>query len=93
MKLKVVRHYNYPKAMETESKGNQKPSDFFYFCFFELSNGRNISIHTYKKYNDELTKGGWEINEELAIVEIVKYFFELKLFLTSSNFFNFKQFL
>ena len=77
LKLKVIRHHNYPKAMETESKGNQKPSDLFYFCFFELSNGRNLSIHTYKTYNDKTDVYEWNTfmtqNEKGKDIDLGEY--------------------
>ena len=76
-KLKVIRHYNYPKAMETESKGNKKHSDLFYFCFFELSNGRNLSIHTYKTHNDKTDIYEWNTfmtqNEKGEDVDLGEY--------------------
>ena len=53
MKLKVVKHYNYGKAMEAMPDDNNIVSDLFYFCLFELNNGRKLSIHTYKSYNDK----------------------------------------
>ena len=43
-KLKVIRHHNYPKAMEVEPEGNKKPSELFYFCLFELSNERKLLL-------------------------------------------------
>ena len=60
-KLKVVRHHNYPKAMEAEPEGNKKPSQLFYFCLFELSNGRKLSIQTYKTYDDKKSIYKWDI--------------------------------
>ena len=59
MKLKVIRHHNYPKALETETEGNKKPLELFYFCFLELSNGRKICIHTYKSYNEKTDVYEW----------------------------------
>ena len=53
MKLKVVKHHNYGKAMEAVPDENNIVSDLFYFCLFELNNGRKLSIHTYKSYNDK----------------------------------------
>ena len=53
MKLKVIKHYNYGKAMEAMLDDNNIVSDLFYFCLFELNNGRKLSIHTYKSYNDK----------------------------------------
>tara|TARA_B110000971_G_C19772676_1_gene391571 strand:- start:230 stop:625 length:396 start_codon:yes stop_codon:yes gene_type:complete len=59
MKHKVVRHHNYPKALESEPEGNKKPSQLFYFCFFELDNGRKICIQTYKTYNEKTDIYEW----------------------------------
>ncbi len=53
MKLKVIKHYNYGKAMEAMLDDNNIVSDLFYFCLFELNNSRKLSIHTYKSYNDK----------------------------------------
>ena len=64
-KLKVIRHHNYPKAMEAEPEGNKKPSELFYFCFFELSNGKKICIQTYKTYNKK--KGIYEWNTFMTV--------------------------
>ena len=51
MKTKVIRYHNYPKVMEAEFRVNNNPSDLFYFCFFELNNGKKICLHTYETYN------------------------------------------
>ena len=59
MKHKVVRYHNYPKALESEPEGNKKPSQLFYFCFFELDNGRKICIQTYKTYNEKTDIYEW----------------------------------
>ena len=77
MKLKVIRHNNYPKALETEPEGNKKPSELFYFCFFELSNGRKICIHTYKSYNEKLDVYNWNtfmtVNKDGEDVDLGEY--------------------
>ena len=77
MKLKVIRHHNYPKALETEPEGNKKPSELFYFCFFELSNGRKICIHTYKSYNKKLDVYNWNtfmtVNKDGEDVDLGEY--------------------
>ena len=59
MAVSVKRYHNYPKALEAETEGNKKPSELFYFCFFELSNGRKICIHTYKSYNEKTDVYEW----------------------------------
>ena len=77
MKLKVIKHHNYPKALETEPEGNKKPSELFYFCFFELSNGRKICIHTYKTYNEKLDVYNWNrfmtVNKDGEDVDLGEY--------------------
>ena len=59
MTLSVKKYHNYPKALVTETEENEKPSELFYFCFFELSNGRKICIHTYKSYNKKTDIYEW----------------------------------
>tara|TARA_B100000686_G_scaffold355191_1_gene470844 strand:- start:5292 stop:5681 length:390 start_codon:yes stop_codon:yes gene_type:complete len=59
MALFVKKYHNYPKAMVTEIEENKKPSELFYFCLFELSNGRKLSVHTYKSYNDKKSIYKW----------------------------------
>ena len=77
MQLKVIRHHNYPKALETEPEGNKKPSELFYFCFFELTNGRKICIHTYKSYNEKLDVYNWNtfmtVNKDGEDVDLGEY--------------------
>ena len=59
MALSVKKYHNYPKALVAETEQNEKPSDLFYFCFFELSNGRKLCIHTYKSYNEKTDIYKW----------------------------------
>lgn len=77
MKLKVIRHHNYPRALEGDPIVNKKPSELFYFCFFELSNGRKICIHTYKSYNEKLDVYNWNtfmsVNKDGEDVDLGEY--------------------
>ena len=77
MEIKVIRHNNYPKAMVSESEGNKKPSELFYFCFFELSNDRTIGIHTYKTYNKKTGVYEWNtfmtVNKKGEDVDLGEY--------------------
>ena len=77
MKLKVIRHYNYPKVLEGDPVLNKKPSELFYFCFFELSNGRKICIHTYKSYDEKLHVYNWNtfmtVNKDGEDVDLGEY--------------------
>ena len=63
----MVKHHNYGKAMEAVPDENNIVSDLFYFCLFELNNGRKLSIHTYKSYNDK--KGGYLWNTFMTVNE------------------------
>ena len=63
--------------METEPEGNKKPSDVFYFCLFELSNGRKLSIQSYKSYNDKKSIYKWNTfisqNEKGEDIDLGEY--------------------
>jgi len=63
--------------METEPEGNNKPSDSFYFCLFELSNGRKLSIQTYKSYNEKKSIYKWNtfmtVNKKGEDVDLGEY--------------------
>ena len=65
--MKVIRHHNYPNAMESEMTINNKSVDLFSFCVFELNNGRTISLHTMEMYNDK--KDAYECNTFFTIDE------------------------
>ena len=77
MKLKVVKHHNYGKAMEAVPDENNIVSDLFYFCLFELNNGRKLSIHTYKSYNDKKGSYLWNtfmtVNEKGEDIDLGEY--------------------
>ena len=77
MNLKVIRHFNYPKALVGDPIVNKKPSELFYFCFFELSNGRKICIHTYKSYNKKKEIYEWNtfmtVNKKGEDVDLGEY--------------------
>lgn len=77
MKLKVVKHHNYGKAMEAMPDENNIVSDLFYFCLFELNNGKKLSIHTYKSYNDQKKSYLWNTfvttNEKGESVNLGEY--------------------
>lgn len=57
--MKVIRHHNYGKAMESMPDKNNKIIDLFHFCLFELDNGRKIYMHTFKTYNDKKDTYEW----------------------------------
>ena len=77
MPVSVKKYHNYPRALVTETEENQKPSELFYFCFFELSNGRKICIHTYKSYNEKTDIYEWNTfvtqNEKGEEVDLGEY--------------------
>ena len=77
MKLKVVKHHNYGKAMEATPDENNIVSDLFYFCFFELNNGKKLSIHTYKSYDNQKKSYLWNTfvttNEKGESVNLGEY--------------------
>ena len=77
MKLKVVKHHNYGKVMEAVPDENNIVSDLFYFCLFELNNGRKLSIHTYKSYNDKKGSYLWNtfmtVNEKGEDIDLGEY--------------------
>ena len=59
MLLLVNKFHNYSKALESETERDEKPSELFYFCFFELSNGRKICFQTYKTYDKKIDVYEW----------------------------------
>lgn len=69
--LSLIKKSEIPNSYNYGTDQNYFLAREMLLCHFEYL------FEFYKSY-DELIKGGWEINEELAIVEIVKYFFELK---------------
>ena len=77
MKLKVVKHHNYGKAMEAMPDKNNIISDLFYFCLFELNNGKKLSIHYYKSFNDKKGSYLWNtfmtVNEKGEDIDLGEY--------------------
>jgi hypothetical protein len=77
MAVSVKKYHNYPKAMVTESEGNNNPSELFYFCLFELSNNRKLSIQTYKTYDDKKSIHKWEnflgMNKKGEYIDLGEY--------------------
>jgi len=77
MSLKIIRYKNYGNAMKAMPDENNKVSDLFYFCLFELDNGRKLSIHTYKTYNDKKSIYEWNTfmsqNEKGEDIDLGEY--------------------
>ena len=77
MAVYVKKYHNYPKAMVGDPIVNNKPSELFYFCFFELSNGRKIGIHTYKSYNKKTAVYEWNtfmsVNKKGKDIDLGEY--------------------
>ena len=48
--MKVIRHHNYGKYNESMPGEDNITNDFFYSCFFELDNGKKLSIDTNNNY-------------------------------------------
>ena len=65
--MKVIRYHNYGMALESEPDENNIINDKFYFCLFELSNGRTLSLQTYKSYNNSNNEYEW--NDFLSVDE------------------------
>ena len=75
--VSVKKYHNYPKAMVGDPTVNNKPSTLFYFCFFEMSNGRKIGLHTYKSYNKKIDIYNWNtfmtVNKQGEDVDLGEY--------------------
>ena len=71
--MKVIRHHNYPNAMESEMTINNKSVDLFSFCVFELNNGRTISLHTMEMYNIHTISTVWKYTISMEIQNL--YYF------------------
>ena len=57
--MKIVRHHNYGMALESMPNEMGIVSDKFYFCFFEINNGKTICVHTYESFNDKTKTYEW----------------------------------
>lgn len=66
--MRVVRCRNYSKYNESMPDENNIISNFFYSCFFELDNGKKLSIHTFKQYNYENGIYEWGLYSEGGLV-------------------------
>ena len=66
--MKVIRHHNYGKYNESIPGEDNITNDFFYSCFFELDNGKKLSIHTFKQYNYETGVYDWGLYSEGGLV-------------------------
>ena len=66
--MRVVRCRNYSKYNESMPDENNIISNFFYSCFFELDNGRKLSMHSFKEYNYEKSVYEWGLYSEGGLV-------------------------
>ena len=66
--MRVVRYHNYGKYNESMPDEDNIISNFFYSCFFELDNGKKLSIHTFKQYNYENGVYEWGLYSEGGLV-------------------------
>ena len=66
--MSVVRCRNSSKYNESLPDENNIISNFFYSCFFELDNGKKLSIHTFKQYNYENGIYEWGLYSEGGLV-------------------------
>ena len=53
MSLKVIRYKNYGCAMSSIPEDNGVITHNFYWCFFELSNGKTLSVHLTDNWDKE----------------------------------------
>jgi len=66
--MRVVRYHNYGKYNESMPDENNITWNLFYHCFFELDNGRKLSLHTFKEYNYENGIYEWGLYSEGGLV-------------------------
>ena len=66
--MKVLRYHNYGKYNESMPNEDNIISIFFYSCFFELDNGKKLSIHTFRRYNSENCDYEWGLYSEGGLV-------------------------
>ena len=66
--MKVISQHNYGKYNESMPDEDNIISNFFYSCFFELDNGKKLSIHTFKEYNYENGVYEWGLYSEGGLV-------------------------
>lgn len=66
--MKVLRYHNYGKFNESIPNEDNIISNLFYSCFFELDNGKKLSIHTFKEYNYENGDYEWGLYSQGGLV-------------------------
>ena len=66
--MKVIRCHNYGNYNESMPDENNIIWNLFYHCFFELDNGRKLSLHTFKEYNYENGIYEWGLYSEGGLV-------------------------